>query len=89
MNQPTIAIIGATGTLGQLVCHHVMSTYNETFNYIVTDYKVGRGERVAERWKSQGFHCEFMKLDVTSEDDIANVVSHADLVIIAVSQREP
>lgn len=89
MNQPTIAIIGATGTLGQLVCHHVMSTYNKTFNYIVTDYKVGRGKRVAERWKSQGLHCEFMKLDVTSEDDIANVVLHADLVIIAVSQREP
>ncbi|EZH65770.1 hypothetical protein DH09_13080 [Bacillaceae bacterium JMAK1] len=89
MNQPTLAIIGATGTLGQLVCHHVMSTYNKTFNYIVTDYKLERGEMIRERWRNRDVHCEFMKLDVTSEDDIANVVSHADLVLIAVSQREP
>ncbi len=50
---PKILIIGASGTLGKLICQEVLRIFERNVIVVVGDYKHERGEALARSLGSQ------------------------------------
>ncbi|MFS0751634.1 saccharopine dehydrogenase NADP-binding domain-containing protein [Oceanobacillus sp. 1P07AA] len=82
-----IMVVGASGSLGQLICKEIIRIFDKPFELIVTDYKETRGELFASSLEHK--YTFFKKLDINNEEEIHKTIVNLDLVIVAIEQKHP
>jgi saccharopine dehydrogenase-like NADP-dependent oxidoreductase len=80
-----IMVVGASGVLGKLVCIELLRLFEDQIKIIVTDYKVERGEKLANSLNNS----QFQYLDVNNEENVRQVVNNVDVVVVVLNQRIP
>jgi saccharopine dehydrogenase-like NADP-dependent oxidoreductase len=80
-----IMVVGASGVLGNLLCTELLRLFEDQIKIIVTDYKVERGEKLANSLNNS----QFQYLDVTNEENVRQVVNNVDVVVVVLNQRFP
>ena len=81
-----IMVVGASGVLGNLICHEVLRLFNLKIQLIITDYDRERGKRLADGFGRQVQFCHFMLGD---NERINQVLADVDGVVIALKQEKP
>ena len=81
-----IMVVGASGTLGNLVCMELLRIFKNEINLTITDYKAERGNKLANSFDSD---VQFLHLDVHDEENIKQVIKNVDIVVVVLSQRIP
>ncbi|MGA3677903.1 saccharopine dehydrogenase family protein [Lysinibacillus agricola] len=81
-----IMVVGASGVLGQLVCHELLRIYNHQIRLIVTDYKTERGEKLAN---SFNMDAQFQYLNANDEENVKQVIKNIDTVVVVLKQKNP
>ncbi|MDR4316254.1 saccharopine dehydrogenase [Niallia circulans] len=81
-----VIVVGAAGVLGKLICTELLRIFNNSIKLVVTDYKIKRGENLANSLNSGA---EFQYLDVDNEENIKKVIRNVDIVIVGLKQKTP
>ncbi|KMK74989.1 saccharopine dehydrogenase NADP-binding domain-containing protein [Alkalihalobacillus pseudalcaliphilus] len=81
-----ILIVGATGTLGQLVYRDIRRLFPEDVTFAITDYNKERGIDFAS---NKGKGTEWRYLNVMDAGSIEQALVGVDFVVILVKQLEP
>jgi saccharopine dehydrogenase-like NADP-dependent oxidoreductase len=85
-NAPTILVVGASGTLGKLICREVLRIFGQTVTLLVGDYNSERGTALAT---SLGEQAEFRYINAVESDSIIKALQGASCVIVAMNQTHP
>ncbi|MFJ5566119.1 saccharopine dehydrogenase NADP-binding domain-containing protein [Lysinibacillus xylanilyticus] len=81
-----IMVVGASGTLGQLICSELLRIFDNQIFLIVTDYKTERGEKLANSFKTD---VQFQYLDANEAENVKQAIKNIDIVVVVLKQKNP
>ncbi len=84
MKEKAVLVIGAAGTLGNLICKEIIEKYQPTWHLHIGDYKSERGQQLAKQYQAS-----FALIDVFNKEHMLNLLQSIDAVIVAIKQDEP
>jgi len=79
-----ILVVGASGTLGGMICSELNRYQVQKNHLFVGDYNDERGIKTADRYQG-----EFRKTDLSNKDSLISAFQNIDTVIVALNQAEP
>ncbi|WP_158634048.1 saccharopine dehydrogenase NADP-binding domain-containing protein [Radiobacillus deserti] len=81
-----IMVVGASGVLGKLVCIELLRIFENQIKLIVTDYKAGRGKKLATSFNKE---VQFQYLDVSDKESVKEAIKNVDIVVVGLKQKLP